>query len=288
MKNKKYPSALTIDVEDGINILMRDVFKVDMPPTSLVVDNVMVLLDLFEKKDVTGTFFILGEIAEYYPKLVRDIASKGHEIGVHGYYHDQIFRLTHEKARNEIGRAKALLEDITGEKVSGFRAPAFSVTEETSWILETLSEIGFLYDSSVMPVKAKRYGWPGFKKDIQTLKLKNGNTIIEVPLSVTGFFGKQIPACGGGYLRYFPYYFSYAAFKKIQGQRSPILYLHPYEIDVKKYPEYFYKAMSSLPLDKKIPLSFYRLNKGTVLRKLTRLIEEFSFVPLIKIIESWD
>jgi len=280
-------SALTIDVEDGVNIIMRDHFKKEMPPTKRVVQNVQRLLELFGEKEVKATFFILGEIAEHYPRLIKDIASKGHELGVHGYYHDQIFKLTPDSAFNNIKRAKTLIEDISGVKVAGFRAPAFSVSENTSWVFEVLAELDFIYDSSVVPVKAGRYGWPGFNKDIQKLQLKNDRTIIEVPMSVTKFLWKTLPACGGGYLRYFPYFVTNYAFSKIQKKRSPILYLHPYEIDTGKYPGYFYEAKSALPLNKRISLSLYRLNKGTVYEKLSRLLDNFTFMPLSNIINIY-
>lgn len=287
MMENNYISALTIDVEDGINILMRDVFNIDMPPSTRVIENTNLILDLFEAKNVKGTFFILGEIAEHYPTLVKAIASRGHEIGVHGYYHDQIFKMTKERAKTDITRAKELIEDISGEKVYGFRAPAFSINERTSWILEILAEIGFRYDSSIMPIKTRKYGWPDFDEGIHKIELKSGNSIIEVPLSVARLFGKKMPACGGGYLRYLPYAITKKAFKQILNNRPAILYLHPYEIDTTKYPDYFYKARSSMPLTKKIPLSLYRLNKGTVLRKLQKLLDEFSFRPMNSIIDTY-
>lgn len=281
-------SALSIDVEDGVNILMRDLFNIEIPPTTRVIDNVNILLDLFNENKVRATFFILGEIASTFPSLVRSIASYRHELGVHGYNHDQIHKLTPEQARGNIYKAKALIEDITGEKVYGFRAPAFSIMRNTSWALEVISDLGFKYDSSIVPAKASRYGWPGFDKEILRLELKNGCTLIEVPLSVINFMGKTIPACGGGYLRYFPYSFTRKAFLTITKRRPVIVYLHPYELDKGKYPDYFYDAKATMSLSRRIPLSFYRLNKGTVKRKLELLINEFPFKPIIEIIDDLE
>lgn len=285
MKNN-YESALSFDIEDGINILMRDIFNIDMLPTRRVVENVEIILDLLDTKVAKGTFFILGEIAEHYPSLVQSISNKGHEIGVHGYHHDLIFNLTPKQAREDLKRAKELIEQLIGKMVSGFRAPAFSITEHTSWILDILVDTGFNYDSSIMPVNTRRAGWKGFNEEIQQLKLKSGNSIIEVPLSSTKLLWKKIPVGGGGYLRHYPYSYTRKAFSQIQKQRAPILYMHPYEIDTKRYPEYFYRAKSTLPLRKRIPLSFYRLNKKTVLRKLDMLLDEFNFKPINSIIES--
>lgn len=281
-------SALTIDVEDGINILMRDLFHTDIPPTPRVIDNVKILLNLFKKNGVRGTFFVLGEIAETYPSLIHEIALCGHELGVHGYFHNQIFKLTPKQAKEDIYKAKALIEDLTGEKVYGFRAPAFSIMEQTKWVLEILSELEFKYDSSIVPAKAKRYGWPGFSKEMHRLLLSNGKSLIEVPLSVVDIMGIAIPACGGGYLRYLPYPLTLQAFKIIQKNRPVIVYLHPYEIDINKYPDFFYDAMNVFSLKKKISISCYRINKGTVKKKLENLIKRFPFKPIIDIIDEYE
>ncbi|MCJ7448021.1 MAG: polysaccharide deacetylase family protein [Bacteroidales bacterium] len=277
---------MSIDVEDGLNILMHDYFHIEMPPTERVLKNVNVLLKLFGENKVRGTFFILGEIAATYPDLVKSIANAGHEIGVHGFYHDQFFKLSRDKAKKEIFRAKELIEMITGTRIYGFRAPAFSISESTSWALEVISELGFKYDSSIMPAKASRYGWPGFCKDIVRLELQNGNSLIEVPLSVVNIMGRTVPTCGGGYLRYLPYSFTREAILSIQKHRPAIVYLHPYELDKEKYPDFFYKARSSSELQKRLPLMLYRLNKKSVEKKLEYLVKEFNFKPINDIIEE--
>jgi polysaccharide deacetylase family protein (PEP-CTERM system associated) len=281
-------SALTIDVEDGVNILMRDLFGMEMSPTRRVIDNIDVLLEMFGRHEVLATFFILGEIAEEYPSLVKKIASQGHEMGVHGYRHDQMFRLTPDKAREDIRRAKDLVEEVTGGPVFGFRAPAFSVSRDTSWALDIIAELGFRYDSSIMPASGARYGWKGFNREIHRMELPGGNSLIEVPLSVVDLAGRTVPACGGGYLRYFPFSMTRRSFRSILKERPVIVYMHPYELDTGRYPDFFYKAKSSLGLKKRIPLSFYRVNKGTVKGKLDRLIGEFPFKPIIEIIEDYE
>lgn len=281
-------SALSIDVEDGLNILMHDLFNINIPPTERVITNTNILLELLSENKTRATFFILGEIASVYPSLVKTISSYGHELGVHGYYHDQLFKLTPSKAREDIYRAKSLIEEITGGGIYGFRAPAFSILENTRWGLDILAELGFKYDSSIVPARGNRYGWLGFRKEICQLLLPGGNTLIEVPISVVKILGKVSPACGGGYLRYFPYFLTRLAFLKIQKYRPVIVYLHPYELDKEKYPDYFYEAKASLSLNKRLPLSFYRLNKGTVKSKLGYLIKEFHFKPIIEIINDFE
>jgi len=279
-------SALSIDVEDGINIWMRDLFNIEMAPTRRVIANVNVLLGLFSENEVKATFFILGEIASAYPELIKRIFSYGHEIGVHGYHHDQLFKLTPEKAREDIYYAKTLIEDITGDRIYGFRAPGFSITNNTKWGLHVISELGFKYDSSIVPAKGDRYGWPEFSKEIHRLILPGGNTLLEVPLSVINILGKPIPVCGGGYLRYLPYNFTRKAFRIIEKDRPVIVYLHPYELDKDKYPDFFYKAKASANFKKRVSLAFYRINKGTVEGKLRNLIKEFQFKPIIEIING--
>lgn len=278
-------SAFTVDVEDGINIAMRDFFNINIPPTERVLKNLDLIVSLLSEKSVKATFFMLGEIAETFPAKVKEISSLGHEIGIHGYYHDQFFRLSPEKARNDLYRAKSLVEDLTGKNVNGFRAPAFSISSETAWALEILANLGFKYDSSIMPVKADRYGWAGFEKKIHKLFINKELSLIEVPLSTINLLGKKIPACGGGYLRHLPLLFTQSAFRKIVKQQPVIVYLHPYELDQDKYPSFFYDAIKSSNFKRRISLSIYRLNKGTVERKLRALLEEFKFKPVIELIE---
>lgn len=279
-------SALTIDVEDGINISMHDYFGIDMKPTSRVVDNVDTILDICSTNNVKATFFILGEVAEAFPGLIKKIDYEGHEIGVHGYHHDQIFKLTPEKLRMELTRAKDMMENLTGQRVYGFRAPAFSINEKTSWALRIISECGFEYDSSIYPSVSGRYVWHGFSKQICRLELDSTTSIIEVPMSVLSFMGRDFPVCGGGYLRYFPYLLTQKAFRSINKQRPVIVYLHPYELDTKKYPELFYDARSKAQLKQKLPLLFYRFKKNTVKGKLSSLAREYRYIPLRQIISN--
>lgn len=281
-------SALTIDVEDGINIAMRDSFNIEMQPTNRVVDNVEVILEICENHNVKATFFILGEIAEYFPDLIKRIDAKGHETGIHGYHHDQIFRLTPEKLKSELTRAKNLIENIIGKRIRGFRAPAFSINKQTSWALQIIAECGFEYDSSIFPSKSGRYGWSGFSRQICRIEPGNGTSLVEVPLSVINIMGRNFPVCGGGYLRYFPYTFTRNAFRSINKERPVIVYMHPYELDTEKYPGYFYIARSKARYKQKAPLMLYRWKKDSVRPKLKRLTEEFKFIPLNEIISSFD
>lgn len=284
----QFTSALTIDVEDGISISMRDNFKMDMKPTGRVVDNVDVILEICEKNGVKGTFFMLGEVAERFPEVVNNVHKAGHEIGVHGYYHDQIFRLTPESLRESLIKAKGLMEDLTGQEVYGFRAPAFSINPKTAWALPVIASCGFMYDSSIFPSLSIRYGWKNFSKDICRIQLNGSASLVEVPLSVVNWLGRDIPVAGGGYLRYFPYSWTRKALNSITEVRPGIVYLHPYELDVRKYPGYFHNAIVRAPLKKRMILSMYRYKKKTVIPKLDQITKEFQFTPLIQIIRDLE
>lgn len=286
ISNNSPNSAITIDVEDGINIAMRDHFQIMMPPTVRVVTNVEILLDLFDQHNTKATFFILGEVSEKFPGIVRKIASKGHEVGVHGYMHDQLYNITPQKAKTDISKAKDIIENTIGQKVYGFRAPAFSIMPETSWAFELLSNLGFKYDSSIVPAKMGRYGWEGFEQQIIRLNLPGKINLIEVPLPVINFFGRKSPVCGGGYLRYFPLLSTHLAFSHILKRQPVIMYLHPYELDNERYPDYFYDARKKIPLKKALPLLFYRYKKSSVKPKLSSILSKYSFLPLIEIIET--
>ncbi len=285
---EKHIASLTVDVEDGINISMRDNFKVEMEPTARVVDNVEVILEICESNGVKATFFILGEVAGKFPAMIKRIADRGHEIGVHGYEHDQIFKLTPDKLKSDLERARALMEDLTGQEIRGFRAPAFSINTRTSWALPLIAGCGFSYDSSIFPSLSLRYGWKNFSKDICRIDLGHSVSLLEVPLSVYKMMGRDIPVGGGGYLRYFPYSFTRRALQSISKYRSPIVYLHPYELDTERYPDYYHEAIAKSPLKQRILLSLYRYKKDTVKSKLDRITREFEFLPLKGIIDKLE
>ena len=279
-------SALTVDVEDGISLAMRDVFSVDRKQTDRVVSLTQQVLSLLEKHSVKGTFFVLGQVTEAFPGLVKEIASGGHELGVHGYNHLQFFRMTKEQAFQELSRAKKRIEDLTGSRVYGHRAPAFSITPETEWGLDVIAEAGFVYDSSIMPIKGRRYGWPGFPKQIHTMKTPSGADLVEVPMTTYPVLGREIPVCGGGYLRLFPYSFTKKAFEKISSQRPVIVYMHPYELDTERYPDYYFKELKKVGLLKRNRMKSMWVNRKTVYSKLEKMVVSYPFDTMINLVKK--
>lgn len=277
-------NILTIDVEDYWSVFSRDWLHIDAEPSEAVVKNTKWFLEVLDQYNVKATFFILGEVAEKFPSLVRKIAESGHEIGAHGFTHKQIFQLSQEQFRKEIADCKKLLEDITSKPVFGHRAPAFSIITETKWALGVLSQEGFKYDSSVYPISSKRYGWPGFSKDICEIDLPSGQSIIEVPMSTVTILGKTLPVAGGGYIRHFPYAITKWAIKHIQKRRPVILYMHPYEIDTDA------RAFDTEHLsnkEKNKVMKFHKMqqrNRSKVAEKLIKLLREFEFTSINKIL----
>lgn len=279
-------SAFTIDVECGINIAMRDFCQIQMPPTDRVVTLTRRILSLLEKHESKATFFVLGDVAKHYPDLVKEMADAGHEIGVHSHAHYQLFKLTPDTARADTIEAKAVIENVIGKRVVGYRAPAFSVTPKTSWSLPMLAELGFEYDSSIMPIKARRYGWPNFPQDITEVTLEPGKSILEFPMSVATFCIKKIPCCGGGPLRYFPFWLSKRFFSEVKASRPVNVYVHPYEIDTEPYPDYYLDALKQLSLKRRILIEAFRVNKGTMLAKLDRLLSLHRFDSCKNVIDA--
>lgn len=273
-------NAFSVDVEDGISIAMRDRFGTKIAQTERVVSLTRKLLDLLARHEVSGTFFILGQVGAAYPGLVRAIQSAGHEIGVHGNDHHVFHRLSPRKAREEIYRAKSLLEDLTGIRMRGHRAPAFSVDSSTAWVLDLLVELGFDYDSSIMPCRGVGYGWPGQSLDIGPVTTPSGKTICEVPLSVASFGQRLVPALGGSYFRLLPAQVSRYFFRRIQNQRPVIMYLHPYEIDAERYPDFYMQALKKAPLRTRLRMRSFWLRRRSLLDRYDRILTEFRFGPI--------
>jgi len=284
-KSISYTSAFTIDVEDGVSIAMRDAFGIKSKQTERVVVNTQKIVCLLEKYNVKATFFILGKVAEDFPLLVKEISNGGHELGVHGYNHLQFFRMTPAEALKELTDAKKLLEDISGKKIIGHRAPAFSVNSNTAWAFDVIAESGFTYDSSVIPIKGGHYGWPEFPKEITPIITTNGAKLIVVPISTTKFFGRDIPYSGGGYLRLFPFLFTNHSFKSNVKNRPTILYIHPYELDTSRYPDYYFDALKRESLLKQLKMRSYWINRKRTYFKLEELLKKYSFSTLKEVID---
>lgn len=226
---------MSIDVEDYFHV---SVFDGIVPRSrwtemdSRVERNTERLLDLFDEFEVRSTFFVLAWVAERHPELVRAIARRGHEVASHGYAHRLVYDQTRAAFRDDVRKAKAILEDACGRPVVGYRAPSYSITPRSLWALDVLIEEGYQYDSSIFPIRHDRYGIP--VSDRQPYRIdRTGGSLIEVPGSTTRIGPLNLPVAGGGYFRIFPYWWSRWGIARVNQveHRPAVFYLHPWEID---------------------------------------------------------
>jgi polysaccharide deacetylase family protein (PEP-CTERM system associated) len=229
-------NALTVDVEDYFHVsALAGAIHPDTWDTreSRVEENVRKLLALFDEAGARGTFFVLGWVAERHPRLVKEIAARGHEIACHGFSHRLVYDQPPEEFHAETLRAKRLLEDLTGSAVLGYRAASYSIVRRSLWALDVLVELGFAYDSSIFPVRHDRYGIPDAERMPHRLSTPSGKVIVEWPLSTARVFGARLPVSGGGYFRLLPYWLTRWGLNSINRReaRPFIFYLHPWEID---------------------------------------------------------
>ncbi len=274
-------SALTIDVEDYFQVtayerhLPREQW---LQQPSRVVENTRRLLELFAARQVHGTFFVLGWVADQFPELVREIDAAGHEIGSHSYWHRLVYEQTPAEFRDDLRRSIGVLSSVTGKPVKLYRAPTFSITQKSQWALEILVEEGIEIDSSIFPLAGHdRYGIPGSHRQIHRLETPSG-PIWEAPMSVAEYFGRTVPASGGGYFRLYPLALNRHLFRRVLGAGRPVIfYLHPWEID----PEQPRPARLS-----RISQWRHHVNLHRTHDKLDALIKTFPFATLGSVVDA--
>jgi polysaccharide deacetylase family protein (PEP-CTERM system associated) len=225
-------NAMSIDVEDYFQVsafapyLSRDSW--DSQPCR-VERNMARIFALLDERDVKATFFMLGWIAERYPQLVRDIVRNGHELASHGSGHLRASEQSPAAFLDDVTRSKKLLEDLGGMAVIGYRAPSFSIGANNQWAFDTLQEAGYLYSSSIYPIRHDHYGMP----DAPRFKFQPRTGLYELPITTVHLFGRNLPASGGGYFRLLPYAVSRWLMLHVnETDRQPcIFYCHPWEFD---------------------------------------------------------
>lgn len=228
------------------------------------------LLELLGRHGVIGTFFVLGWVAKRSPGLVRRIADAGHEIASHTWSHPKISRLTPDQFREELRSSKAILEDQSGQRVLGFRAPSFSIRPGMEWAFDLLLEEGFAYDSSIFPIRRPDYGWPGAPVRPYEI-VRPAGLLVELPMTTMSFLGARLPASGGAYLRHFPPWVLSRAFAESAGDGAPgMLYVHPWEVD----PD-----QPRLPVPALTRLRHYGGIERT-LPRLDRMLRDLEFGPV--------
>jgi polysaccharide deacetylase family protein (PEP-CTERM system associated) len=226
-------NAMTVDVEDWFQVqafagtLSRDDWET-LPRR--VEANTDAFLEMFAQAGVHATFFTLGWVADRHPALVRRIVEAGHELASHGYAH----RLAHEQTpgdfREDVGRARRILEDVGGVAVAGYRAPTFSINTRNPWAFDVLADEGYTYSSSIFPIRHDLYGMPHAPRVAHRVA---GGRLLEIPMTTVRLGARNLPCAGGGYFRLLPYALFRAGLRRVnlRDGASGIFYTHPWEID---------------------------------------------------------
>jgi polysaccharide deacetylase family protein (PEP-CTERM system associated) len=290
--------------ESRVEVNTRRILDILVDPSSLQTPNSPRAGDPYgpeaeHRTPVRATFFCLGWIAERYPLLIKEIQAQGHEIACHGYAHRLIYHYSKEEFKEDIHKAKGILEDIIGQEVLGYRAPSYSITNNSKWALEMLAEEGFKYDSSIFPIQHDFYGifdaprfpfvvslngngCPEFNPPLSTpnseLRMLNSDppkpqSIIEFPLSTVRVGKFNLPISGGGYFRLFPYFMikkGLDRINQIEGQPF-IFYLHPWELDPDQ------PRIQEVGLRSRFR-HYINLNKTE--SRFKKLLRDFTFLPL--------
>jgi polysaccharide deacetylase family protein (PEP-CTERM system associated) len=286
MENHDHAFTLSIDWEEFGQLLGRDHTGVVMPAVPKTIDRQTdIMLSLLDETGKKATFFILGMLAQYRPDLVKKIAAEGHEIGMHGQHHIRMNTLNYKEAKADLSDSYKLVTDIIGAPIYGYRAPYFSVNETNLYVLEILSELGLIYDSSIFPVKLKNYGIANFPPGDALYQLPNGKQIVELPLTIMDWRNKRLPVAGGGYMRALPAFMLKKIFRKLdKEEKNVMLYMHPYEFD-----DRWISCATHYPPGKGFskPKSFlinirWNLFRGTIYNKVKYLLHQYHFITCLK------
>ncbi|AKU23063.1 DUF3473 domain-containing protein [Massilia sp. MB5] len=227
-------NAMTIDVEDYFQVsafaphIAREAWPSLECRVEANIDRILGILDAGQAK---ATFFTLGWIAERYPAMVKRIVAGGHELASHGYGHLRASDQDRAQFMQDISSSKAILEDIGGQAVQGYRAPSFSIGPGNLWALDALHEAGYRYSSSIYPIQHDHYGMPDAPRFAFYPNGKDG--LLEVPITTVRLMQRNLPAGGGGYFRLLPYALSRRMMRRVNREdgQAAIFYFHPWEID---------------------------------------------------------
>ena len=273
MAPESITNALTIDFEDWYQGLEIPYTQWDGFEDRIAIVG-RKLLQILDEVGTKATFFVLSFVAEKHPEVIKAIEKAGHEIGTHGFSHTLIYKQSPQVFRQEMERAVGFLEDLTGKKVIGHRAPFFSITKHSLWALDILGELGILFDSSIFPVLNYRYGIadaPRFPYDIKRAHF----TLKEFPISTLQLPKVTLPISGGAYFRIYPYQVTKQALRVVNRSGKPFtFYLHPWELDA-DHPH--------IDLPRRIALTHY-FNLGKTETRFRKLLRDFKFEPMKEVL----
>ena len=276
--SKESLAAFSVDLEDYFQV---EALRPHCPRAEWdrfedrTVPNTERLLAILEAQGIHATFFILGWTAQRHPDLVRRIATAGHEIASHGFDHELIYNQDREAFRDDIRRARALLRDLSGQAVIGYRAPSYTIMQRTLWALPILVEEGYRYDSSIFPIARRRYGMPQAPRWPHRIPLDEGRRIVEFPLPTIRLGPLNLPATGGAYLRLLPFWLQRWSVRRMLRAKQPfVLSVHPWELD----PE-----QPRFPVKLRTRWTHYH-NLGRSETRLVSLLSQGGFSPLAEVL----
>ena len=262
-------NVMSVDVEDYFQVgaIEHTIPRDDWERWPCRVEaNVERILALFDRHAIRATFFTLGWIAERYPAVVRDIVGNGHELASHGFGHQRASHLSQDQFRQDVTRAKHLLEDLGGVAVAGYRAPSFSIGHKNLWAVDVLAETGHRYSSSIYPIAHDHYGMP----DAPRFPYRHSHCpdLLEMPPTTVDWRGRNLPAAGGGFFRLLPYPASRWLIGQVnrQDRRPAMFYFHPWEVDPDQ------PRIPGAPLKSRFR---HYVNLGRMENKLDRLCHDF-------------
>ena len=272
-------NALTVDVEEHFQVAAfeRTIPRIEWDTHDSRVDrSTNRVLDLCASRNVKGTFFVLGWVAERHPQLVRRIVADGHELASHGYDHTRVHQFTPEQFRADVVKTKAILEDVGAVAIRGYRAPSYSINAKNLWALDVLQETGHVYSSSIYPIRHDLYGMPEAPRFPFRFR---PDSILEIPVTTVEFGGRNYPCGGGGFFRLLPY----GAFRwmlrrvNVRDGQSGLFYFHPWEIDADQ------PRVAGAPLKSRFR---HYLNLGSMHSRLERLLTDFRWDRMDKVFLS--
>jgi polysaccharide deacetylase family protein (PEP-CTERM system associated) len=276
------PHFLSIDLEDWHTSAFLRHHLPEGKPVSQIEESTMPILHLLKETKTFATFFVLGSIAQEHPALIKRIADDGHEIASHGFSHTPLWGLTPALFRSELIVTNRILEEITGRKVKGFRAPYCSLDQSTAWMLPILEELGFEYDSSIFPMRTSLYGVKGAPTGLYRIGSENilqhqaSASLVEIPFTVASYKIGRIPCTGGIYGRILPYFLLDYLLKQVSANRPINFYFHPWET----YPD---TIRIKVPLFNRF-VSYYHTD--IYLSRIKKLLGKYHFSSFERILPS--
>lgn len=268
--------AFTVDVEDWF----QSCVDYDAPITERVIGNVERILAVLDECAVKGTFFVQGRVAETFPQLVETVVAEGHEVQSHGYSHRPLFAMDERALREEVERARETVEAAAGVPVTSFRAQDFSILEGNLWALDVIADAGFTVDSSIFPLRTRRYGIKGWDVSPHVITLSDGRRLLEVPPAILDRGRWRFPVAGGGYFRLLPFAVLDRAIGAIGSSGRPaVVYCHPYEFNPTELDDYRGLVPARV-------LRMQGLGRRSFVPKLRRLLGSHAFGRLDEVLAA--